>query len=85
MQVSRSRFIGDLKLLWNYFFYVSTLNSKGGALSSARVSDCLKMRKSLPVHYGQDILFLLSISIIMFNNVIMLKISLNFEEFQLDL
>ena len=50
-EVSRSRFISDLKLLLNYFFFVSTLNSKGGVLCSARVSERLKMRKSLAIHY----------------------------------
>ena len=33
------------------FFFVSTLNSKGGVLCSAKLSKRLKMRKSLGIHY----------------------------------
>ena len=47
----QSQFIADLKLPWNEFFSVSTLNNKGGVLCSARVSEQLKMRKSLAIHY----------------------------------
>ena len=35
-------------------FFVSTLNSKGGVLCIATVSEQLKMRKSLAIHYWED-------------------------------
>ena len=38
------------------FFFVSTLSSMGDVLCSAIVSERLKMRKSLGIHYWQDIL-----------------------------
>ena len=40
-----SRFIGNLKILRNDFFFFSTLNSKSGALCSARLSERLKREK----------------------------------------
>ena len=49
-----SRFKGNPKLLCNFFFFVSTLNSKGGVLCSATVSEWLKMRKYLGICYYQD-------------------------------
>ena len=39
-----------------YFFFVSTLSSMGGVLWSAIVSQRLKMRKTLGIHYLQDII-----------------------------
>ena len=47
--------IGDLKLLWNEFFFVSMLNNIGGVVYSAIVSEQLKMRKSIAIHFWQDI------------------------------
>ena len=47
----------DLKAIQNFFvifFFVSTLNSKGGVLCSATVSEWLKMRKYLGICYYQD-------------------------------
>ena len=44
----------DLKAIQNFFvifLFVSTLNSMGGVLCSAIVSEWLKMRKSLAIHY----------------------------------
>ena len=52
-----SQFIIYLKLLWNDFFFVFTLNSKGGVLCIATVSEGLKMRKSLTIHYWQDTVY----------------------------
>ena len=50
-----SRFVGDLKLLWNIaFFFVSTINSMDGVLCSVIVSERLKIRKSLAINYWQD-------------------------------
>ena len=39
---------------FNKFFSVPTLNNMCGVLCSAIVSDQLKMRKSLGIHYWQD-------------------------------
>ena len=35
------------------FYFVSTLSSMGGVVCSAIVSELLKMRKSLAIHYWQ--------------------------------
>ena len=64
-EVLGCRFTGDLKLLRNEFFFVTTLNSKGSVPCSAWVCERLKMRKSLTMHYWQDIPSLVSSSIIM--------------------
>ena len=45
----------DLKLLWNDFFFISTPSSLDGVVRSAIVSELIKMEKSLPNHYWQDI------------------------------
>ena len=37
------------------FYFVSTLSSMGGVVCSAIVSELLKMRKSLAIHYWQDV------------------------------
>ena len=50
-EVLRSRFLGDLKLLWNIFFSASTINSMCAVLCSVIVSEQLKMRKSLAINY----------------------------------
>ena len=50
-----NKLIANPKLLWNDFFFVSTLNRKGGVLCNTRVSEGLKTRKSLAIHYWQDI------------------------------
>ena len=47
-----------------WFFFVSTVNRKGGVLCSARFSERLKMRKSLAVHYRQNKPFLVLSSIV---------------------
>ena len=53
MEALTSQFLGNLKLPWKFFFFffVSTLNSKGGVLCSARMGERLKMRKSPAIHY----------------------------------
>ena len=47
------QFIGGLKLLWNDLLF--TLSSMGGVVCSAIVSELLKMRKSLAIHYWWDV------------------------------
>ena len=47
-----SQFLGDLKLVSKEFFFVSTLNSKGSVLCSARVGEQLKIsRNALLIGY----------------------------------
>ena len=67
-EVLGSRFKGNPKLFCNkvffFLFFVSTLNSMGGVLRNARVSEWLKMRKSFWIYYYQD-----TISGIKINNI----------------
>ena len=59
----------DLKAIQNFFaifFFVYTLNGKGGVLCSATVSEWLKMRKSLGIYYYQDTISSVEVN----NNVI---------------
>ena len=37
------------------FYFVSTISSIGGVVCSAVVSGLLKMRKSIAIHYWQDV------------------------------
>ena len=53
-EILGSQFIGDLKLLWNKFCSVSTINSMCAVLCSVTVSEGLKVRKSLAISYWQD-------------------------------
>ena len=48
-EVLGSRFKGNAKLLCNIFFFVSALNSMGGVLCSAMMSERLKIGKSLGI------------------------------------
>ena len=66
-EVFGSRVKGNQKLLCNIFcLFISTLNIMDGVLCSARVSERLKIRKSLGIHHWKDTISSVDVN----NNVI---------------